>query len=137
MFWVSVLIIADFFLFCKAVILQIFVPLLLHDSGGDLPQRHFRNITGGSAQNGDRFWRVKIDDIGKIVLRKMLPCVDAAARHQHICDAVFKQVFQPFLRVEVIQFFQQAAVFDFAKVGIVITEIVLCKHLSRLQEAGG
>ncbi|WP_300758272.1 hypothetical protein [uncultured Oscillibacter sp.] len=75
--------------------------------------------------------------MGKILAAEILLGVDTAPGQHDIGHTVFQQALKPLFRVEVVQFFQQTALFDTAKVGIVVAKVVLHNYFRRLQQIGG
>ncbi|RKJ80440.1 hypothetical protein D7X33_05920 [Butyricicoccus sp. 1XD8-22] len=121
----------------KCAILLLFLPVQIPHRAGDLTQGHFGNIADSAAQDRQGFRGVEVKDMGKVLAAEILLGVDAAPGQHDIGHAVFQQPLKPLLRVEVVQFFQQTALFDTAQFGVVVTKVVLHDDLRRLQQALG
>ena len=107
-----------------AVLCKKLLFLCLHDCAADLTQAHLCNIAGGNAQsiNGGR--RIEIIHMGKFVRVEMVIRPQAQAGQQHIGHADLQRVPVEHLKVEVIQFLQQAVLPAVLQILKVVREVV-------------
>ncbi|WP_300758045.1 hypothetical protein [uncultured Oscillibacter sp.] len=121
----------------KCAILLLFLPVQIPYRAGNFPQRHFGNVADSAAQDGQGFRGVEVVDMGKIFTAEIVLGVDAAPGQHDIGHAVFQQALEPRFSIEVVQFFQQTALFDATQLGEVVAKVVLHDNLCRLQQALG
>ena len=121
----------------KCAILFLFLPVQIPHRAGDLTQRHFGNVADSAAQDRQGFRGVEVKDMGKVLAAEILLGVDAAPGQHDIGHAVFQQALEPRFSIEVVQFFQQTALFDATQLGEVVAKVVLHDDLCRLQQALG
>ncbi|MDD5907501.1 MAG: hypothetical protein PUD76_04000 [Clostridia bacterium] len=107
-----------------AVLCKKLLPLRLHDRAADLPQAHLRNIAGGNAQGIDGGRRIEIIHMGKFVRGKILVCLEAQAGQQHIGHADLQRVPVEHLKVQIVQFLQQAVLPAVLQILQVVREVV-------------
>ena len=136
MFRSAVIILAVRFL-GKCAILFLFLSVQIPHGAGDLPQGHLGNIADGGSQDSEGFWGIKVVDTGKVLNGEIVPWVNAASGQHHIGHAVFQQALEPYSCAAVIQFLQQTARFDIAKVGVVVAEIIFNDNLRCLNQTIG
>ena len=121
----------------KCAIFPLLRPAQAQNRSGDLPQGHFRNIAHRAAQDGQGFRGVKVIDMGEILAAEIVHGVDAAPGQHDKSHAALHQALKPCFGTEVIQFFQQAALFDAPQLREVVAKVVLHEDLRRFQKAGG
>ena len=95
------------------------------DGAGNLRKPDFCNIPGGHADGVDRFRGIKIQKEYKILAPQIFVCVQAAPRKEDISHAGLQRVPVGNLDVQVVQFFQKAALAGNQQVGKVVRHIVL------------
>ena len=119
-----------FVLFCVAIITVFFavckklIPLRLHDRSADLPQAHLRDVAGCDAQGIDGGRCVEFVNMGKFVSGDMIVCPQAQPGHQHIGHADLQRVPVENLKVQIVQFLQQAVLAAVAEILQVVREVV-------------
>ena len=121
----------------KCAIFPLLHPVQTQNRAGDLPQRHFRNIAYCTAQNGQRFRGIKVIDMGEILAAEIVCGVDAAPGQHDKGHTVFHQALEPCFGAEIVQFFQQTALFDALQFHVVVAKVVLYDDPCRFQQAGG
>ena len=107
-----------------AVLCKKLLFLCLHDRAADLAQTHLCNIAGGNAQGIDGGRRIEIIHMGKFVRVEMVIRPQAQAGQQHIGHADLQRVPVEHLKVEVIQFLQQAVLPAVLQILKVVREVV-------------
>ena len=119
-----------FVLFCAAIITDSravckkLIPLSLHDRSADLPQPHLRDVAGGDAQGIDGGGRVEFINVGKLIGRKIIVCPQAQPGHQHIGHADLQRIPVEYLKVQIVQFLQQAVLPTLPQVLQVVRDVV-------------
>ena len=119
-----------FVLFCAVIITDSravckkLIPLGLYDRSADLPQSHLRDVAGGDAQGIDGGGRVKFINVGKFVSGEIIVRPQAQPGHQHICHADLQRVPVENLKVQIVQFLQQAVLPALPQVLQVVREVV-------------
>ena len=100
------------------------IPLCLHDCAADLPQPHLCDVAGSDAQGVDGGRCVEFVDMGKLIGRKIIVCPQAQPGHQHICHTDLQRVPVENLKVQIVQFLQQAVLPTLPQVLQVVREVV-------------
>ena len=95
------------------------------DGAGNLRKPDFRNIPGGHTDGVDRFRGIKIQKGCKILAPQIFVCVQAAPRKEDISHAGLQRVPVGNFYIQVVQFFQKAALAGNQQVGKVVRHIVL------------
>jgi len=119
-----------FVLFCAVIITDSravckkLIPLGLHDCAADLPQAHLRDVAGGDAQGIDGGRRVEFINVGKLIGRKIIVCPQAQPCHQHICHADLQRVPVENLKIQIVQFLQQAVLPTLPQVLQVVCDVI-------------
>lgn len=121
----------------KCAIFPLLRPVQAQDRAGDLPQRHFRNIAHSTAQDRQGFRGVKVIDMREILAAEIVQWVNAAPGQYDKGHTVLHQNPKPCFGTEVVQFFQQASLFDTPQFREVVAKVVLHDDLRRIQQAGG
>ena len=121
----------------KCAIFPLLCPVQAQNRAGDLPQGHFRNIAHRAAQDGQGFRGVKVIDMGEILAAEIVHGVDAAPGQHDKGHAALHQAPEPCFGTKIVQFFQQAALFDAPQFRVVVAKVVLHDDLRRFQQAGG
>ena len=103
----------------------------------DLPEHHLRDIAGARAENGNDLRRVEIEEIPEVIGEEVVSRVNAAAGQQHKADAGSHGLAQPYLRVQIIQFFEETALLDPVQIAEVVRNIVLDHHTGAVHQAFG
>ena len=114
-----VVIISAFFTVCKKLI-----PLGLHDCAANLPQPHLRDVAGGDAQSVDGGRCVEFVNMGKFVSGEIIVRPQAQPGHQHICHTDLQRVPVENLKVQIVQFLQQAVLPTLPQVLQVVRDVV-------------
>ena len=107
-----------------AVLCKKLLFLRLHDCAADLTQTHLRNIAGGDAQGIDGGRRIEIIHMGKFVRIKILVRPQAQAGQQHIGHTDLQRILVEHLKVEIVQFLQQAILPAVLQILKVVREVV-------------
>lgn len=98
--------------------------LRLHDRAADLPQAHLRDVAGGDAQGVDGGWCVEFVDMGELIGRKIVVCLQAETGQQHIGHADLQRVPVENLKVQIVQLLQQAVLAALPQVLQVVRKVV-------------
>ena len=119
-----------FVLFCAAIITDSFavckklIPLGLYDRSADLPQPHLRDVAGGDAQGVDCGRCVEFVNMGEFVSGEIIVCPQAQPGHQHIGHTDLQRVPVENLKVQIVQFLQQAVLPTLPQVLQVVRDVV-------------
>ena len=98
--------------------------LRLHDRAADLPQAHLRDVAGGDAQGVDGGRCVEFVDMGELIGRKIVVCLQAETGQQHIGHADLQRVPVENLKVQIVQLLQQAVLAALPQVLQVVRKVV-------------
>ena len=101
----------------------------------DLPEHHLRDIAGARAENGNDLRRVEIVEIPEVIGEEVVSRVNAAAGQQHKADAGSHGLAQPNLCVQIVQFFEETALFDPVQIAEVVCEVVFHHHAGAAHQA--
>ncbi|MBQ3193355.1 MAG: hypothetical protein IJB59_07285 [Oscillospiraceae bacterium] len=80
---------------------------------------------------------VEVQHLGKVLKGIEGICIISAAGHQHISDTVYQRLLQPLLRVQLVQFFQQAVALYCHQSCHIIVQIIVDHILRNLHKEMG
>ena len=104
----------------KCAIFSLFFFFQIPDRNLYLPDYHLANIAGCGTENRNRAVGVEVIDSTEIFSCEEAVGIIACAGQRHKRYAVLKQSAQPCLQIEIVQFFQQAPIFDILELGKII-----------------
>ena len=113
------------FFFCKCAILCLLAFFGCPYRQLHLPQHHFRNVAGGFTKHGDGFDGVEVIHSGEILPAVITTGLNSTASKEHKTDRAFERAFQPDIRIQFVQLFEQASILYGKKLLTVILEIVI------------
>ena len=82
------------------------------DSYFDLPEHHFRNVTGGNTEDRYGSSGIEVQNMGKVIMAVMLIGVNAASGQEHIGNAVDQGKVKAAFQIIAVQLVEKASCFD-------------------------